>query len=74
MDPETRERIVWGAWRVAEDGTIETVVTLEADGGNERRRLEFPSLEAAGEALGGSFRGVVEKVLAEGRRRGRWRP
>lgn len=69
-----REKIVWGAWRVAEDGTIETILTLESGDGYERRRLDFPTLEEAGEQLGAGFRRVVEKVLAEGRRRGRWRP
>lgn len=69
-----REKIVWGAWRVAEDGSIETVLTLASGEGHERRRHDFPTLEAAGEELGAGFRRVVESVLAEGRRQGRWRP
>lgn len=74
MDREAWEPVAWAAWRVADDGAIETVLTVEADGGHERVRREFPTLEAAAEALGGSFRDVVEKVLADGRRQGRWRP
>ena len=74
MEREDRERISWGAWRVADDGSVETVLTLVADDGPERVRRNFPTLEAAAEALGGSFREVVESVLAEGRRQGRWRP
>ena len=74
MERDERERIVWGAWRVAEDGGIETVLTLEGGDGFERRRRDFPTLDAAAEALGPGFREVVETVLAEGRRQGRWRP
>lgn len=74
VDPGTRERILWGAWRVADDGGLEIVLTLEGEDGPERRRLDFASLEAAERALGTGFRDVVEKVLAADRRRGRWRP
>ena len=74
MNRERGERIVWAAWRVADDGTIETVLTVAVEDGHERRRRDFSTLEAAAEALGPSFRDVAEKVLAEGRRRGRWRP
>lgn len=74
MEREDRERISWAAWRVADDGGIETAVTLVGDDGPERVRRDFPTLEAAAEALGESFREVVESVLAEGRRQGRWRP
>lgn len=74
MDREERARIAWAAWRVSDDGAIETVLTVEADGGHERVRRDFPTLEAAAEALGDSFGEVVEKVLAEGLRQGRWRP
>lgn len=70
-----RGRVVWGAWRVADDGAIETVLTLSAEGGGyERIRRDFPTLEAAADALGPGFRSVVASVLAEDRRQGRWRP
>lgn len=65
---------MWAAWRVADDGAIETVLTVEGEDGLERRRRDFPTLEAAARVLGEGFREVVETVLAEGRRQGRWRP
>lgn len=76
-DPLPADRISWAAWRVADDGRVEVVATLVPAGegaGPERERREYATLEAAAEELGGSFREVVERVLAEGRRRGRWRP
>lgn len=69
-----RERTVWAAWRVARDGSLEVSATVEAAEGRERERWEYPSLEAAADELGESFREVVEKALGEGHRRGRWRP
>lgn len=74
MDAGDRKRIVWAAWRVTEDGAVEVVPTLEAGDGHERDRWRFDTLEAAAGALGGGFREVVERVLAEGHRQGRWRP
>lgn len=71
---DRRERTVWAAWRVARDGSLEVSATVEADGGHERERWEYPSLEAATGDLGESFREVVEKALGEGHRQGRWRP
>lgn len=71
---DERGRIVWAAWRVTEDGRIEVSATLDADGDVERELWEFPSLAAAEDGLGGGFRDVVERVLAAGRRQGRWRP
>lgn len=76
-DPLPTDRISWAAWRVADDGEIQVVATLAApdgEGDPERARRSYPTLEAAAEELGGSFREVVERVLAEGRRQGRWRP
>lgn len=76
-DPEPeRGRIVWAAWRVAEDGSIQVSATLDREEGEgyHRERWDFPSLAAAADALGPGFRDVVERVLEEGRRQGRWRP
>lgn len=71
------ESVSWAAWRVTDDGRVRVVATLvptDRDGELRRSRHEYPSLEAAAEELGGGFREVVERVLAEGRRQGRWRP
>lgn len=75
MNGLRRDRISWAAWRVTDDGRVRVVATLEGeDGEPERTRREFSTLEAATDELGASFRDVVERVLAEGRRQGRWRP
>lgn len=73
---DARERILWAAWRVTEDGHIEVSATLSSRDGDEHARelWEFPSLESATAALGDGFRDVVERVLAAGRSQGRWRP
>lgn len=69
-----RDRLVWAAWRVAEDGTIRVSATLEVDDGHRREQWDYATLEAAAEELGKSFRQVVERALGEGHRQGRWRP
>lgn len=69
-----RERTLWAAWRVAPDGSLEVAATLETGEGIDRQRWEYPSLAAAAEELGESFRDVVERALGEGHTRGRWRP
>lgn len=78
-EPIPPDRVSWAAWRVADDGRVEVVATLvpadgDGDGDPERRRRAYPTLEAAAEELGAGFRDVVERVLAEGLRQGRWRP
>ena len=76
-EPLPADRISWVAWRVTEDGRVQVAATLSpADDQSEpeRARREYPTLEAAAGELGGSFREVVERVLAEGLRQGRWRP
>lgn len=69
-----RGRIIWLAFEVREDGRVRTVVTRDGNGEPVREPQEFPSVAAAQEAFGGSFREVVEKVLEGGSRKGRWRP
>lgn len=71
---ERRERTVWAAWRVAEDGSLELSATLEAEDGHRRETWEYASLEDAAADLGPGFREVVERALGEGHRKGRWRP
>lgn len=71
---DRRDRTVWAAWRVADDGRLEVSATLEAGDGYRREQWEYTSLEDAAEDLGDTFREVVERVLGEGRRKGRWRP
>lgn len=71
------DRISWAAWRVAEDGRVEVAATLspeDEEGEPERVRRDYPTLDAAAGELGESFREVVERVLGEGLRQGRWRP
>ena len=71
------ESISWVAWRVTDEGRVQVVATLvrgDEDEGPERARREYATLEEAARDLGESFRDVVERVLAEGRRQGRWRP
>lgn len=76
MTGPSPDEIIWLAWRIGEDGSVQTVVTLEGEEKDEhpRERRDFDSLEAAEEALGPGFREVAEKVLETGRRAGRWRP
>lgn len=71
------DRVSWASWRIADDGRVQVVATLappDGDGEPERARREYPTLEAAADELGPGFREVVERVLAEGLRQGRWRP
>jgi hypothetical protein len=76
--PGTRRRIRWAAWRVTDDGRIQVSATLDpGDDGSEdlqRQLWEYSTLEEAESSLGAGFREVVERVLAAGRRQGRWRP
>lgn len=77
MSGRPSDRISWAAWRVTDDGRVRVVATLAPEDGEDearRSRREYPTLEAAADELGDSFREVVERVLAEGRRQGRWRP
>lgn len=77
MSELSADQVAWAAWRVTDTGRVRVVATLAADrkdAGPERRRREYPTLEAAAGELGDGFREVVERVLAEGRRQGRWRP
>lgn len=69
-------RISWAAWRVTDDGAVRVVATLAdpEEDAPARERREYPTLEAAAEELGEGFREVVERVLAQGLRQGRWRP
>jgi hypothetical protein len=73
-DEIEREKIIWGRWRLEDDGRLEVAVTYEIQGGYETRQLSFDSLDAATEVLGDSFREVVSKVSGEGYSTGRWRP
>lgn len=73
-DDGRRERTIWAAWRVADDGSVVVSAAVEADDGPEREAWEYPSLEAAEADLGPTFRDVVERALGEGHRKGRWRP
>ncbi len=76
-EPLPTERISWAAWRVADDGRVQVAATLvpaDGEGEPERARREYPTLEAAADELGDGFREVVERVLGEGLRQGRWRP
>lgn len=69
-----RSDIAWAAWRRAEDGRLEVVLTLRIGDELRRERHDYPDLEAAAAELGASFREVVEKVREAGREEGRWRP
>lgn len=71
---ERRKRLIWAAWRVAEDGSLELSATLEAADGHERQLWSYDGLEEAAGELGPGLREVVERALAEGHRQGRWRP
>lgn len=71
------DRVSWAAWRVTDEGRVQVVATLARSGEDEdlpRARRDYATLEAAAADLGEGFRDVVERVLAEGRRQGRWRP
>lgn len=69
-----RDRTLWAAWRVDRDGALEVSATVEDEDGRRRERWRYTSLEDAADDLGESFREIVERVLGEGRRKGRWRP
>lgn len=71
---ERRARLIWAAWRVAEDGSLELSATLEAEDGRERELWSYDGLEEAAGELGSGLREVVERALADGHRHGRWRP
>lgn len=66
--------IRWGAWRVEEDGAVRVMLVREGASGPEREKVRFAGLEEAADRLGGSFRDVVQRAIAEGHRSGRWRP
>lgn len=71
------DQVSWAAWRVTDEGRVQVVAILARSGEDEdlrRARRDYATLEAAAGDLGESFRDVVERVLAEGRRQGRWRP
>lgn len=76
--PGARQRVRWAAWRVTDDGRIQVSATLDpgSDGEEDLQRelWEYSTLEEAESSLGAGFREVVERVLAAGRRQGRWRP
>ena len=74
MASERGERPVWAKWRVDSDGGVQVVATYKTDDGFDQSELSYESLEMAAGDLGDSFREVVEKVMAEGGRAGRWRP
>lgn len=77
MSGLSAESISWAAWRVTDEGRVQVVATLvrgDEDEDPERARREYATLEEAARDLGESFRDVVERVLAEGLRQGRWRP
>lgn len=66
--------LIWLKWRVAEDGRVEIVETLEAEEGYRRRRNDAGSVDEATARYGEAFREVVEKVLESGSLQGRFRP
>lgn len=66
--------LVWLAWRVTESGEVQTRMTRRRDGELVRVARDYDSLDEATAELGPGFREVVERVLEEGARRGRWRP
>ena len=68
------QRIIWASWRLRQDGRVEVVATRTEDQGHVRDHAEYDSLDEAAEALGPSFRDVVERSAAVGSRTGRWRP
>lgn len=71
----TGERSVrWAAWRVEEDGSVRVMLVVDGREGPEREEERFATLERAVERLGESFGDVVERAVAAGHRRGRWRP
>lgn len=69
-----RTEVAWAAWRLADEGRIQVVVTVRTDGGTRRVRRDYADLEAAAVELGESFRTIVEKVREADGDRGRWRP
>lgn len=68
------ERIVWAAFELGPGGSVRARVTVEREGGLERRSRGWDSVDAAEAELGSSFGEVARKVRAAGSRRGRWRP
>lgn len=74
MSRELAGELVWLAWRVTEGGEVQTRMTRRRDDELVRVARDYDSLEEAAAELGPAFREVVERVLGEGTRRGRWRP
>lgn len=71
---EVPGELVWLAWRVTGSGEVQTRMTRTRDGELVRVARDYDSLEEATAELGPGFREVVERVLEEGARQGRWRP
>lgn len=75
MSERSEGRILWGAFELAEDGTVLGRLTREGPGGEPRREEHrWPSLEAAEAELGPGFGELARTVRAEGSPRWRWRP
>ena len=71
---EAIQRPIWAKWRIDEGERVVVTGTYREGDGFVRREMVFDDLEDAERALGRSFREVVDQVVAEGRRAGRWRP
>lgn len=71
---EGEHPVRWAAWRVEEDGSVRVMLVLDGPAGPEREEERFATLAEAVERLGASFGDVVERAVAAGHRRGRWRP
>ncbi len=68
-------RILWGAFELAEDGTVRARITREdPDGDYLRETRRWESLEAAEADLGPGFGEVARKAGSAGSARWRWRP
>jgi hypothetical protein len=63
---------IWASWKVRADGALEVVITYRDGDGYVQRPALFASLDAAGAALGPSFREVVERSIRAGSHAGRW--
>lgn len=67
-------RLVWLKWRLADDGRVEIVETVEGHEGPERRRNDAASLDEAARRYGPDFRELVDRAVESGSRKGRYRP